>query len=61
MQVKGGIIGPDYARCKTCGLVIYNMLSPHINGGIILKEEPVQAFGESLWTIRRTPWEEGTQ
>ena len=51
MQVKGGITGPDYARCSPCRLAIGNMLSPHINGGVILKEELTEKFGESLWTI----------
>ena len=61
MQVKGGIIGPDYARCKTCGLVIYNMLSPHINGGLILKEKVIKTYGHSLWTMRKTNQEERTR
>ena len=61
MQVKRGIIGPDYARCNTCELVIYNMLSPHINGGLIFKEEVIQAFGDSLWTMRKTNQQERTR
>ena len=60
MQVKRGIIGPDYARCNTCELVICNMLSPHINGGMILKEEVIRTYGESLWTMRKTNKEEET-
>ena len=51
MQVKGGVIGPDYTRCGLCELAIGNMLSPHINGGVILKEEITEKFGDSLWTV----------
>lgn len=39
MQVKGGIMGPDYAKCHVCGQEIGNAASPHINGGCIATEE----------------------
>lgn len=35
MNVKGGIMGPDYARCKVCGQEIGNYRSPHISGSLL--------------------------
>lgn len=43
MQVKGGIIGPDYAKCHVCGQEIGNAASPHINGGCIPTAEFLQS------------------
>lgn len=48
MKVKSGICGPDYAECN-CGLRIGNMLSPHINGGIIPDENWIEEHGEATW------------
>ena len=48
MNVKSGILGPDYAKCK-CGLEIGNMSSPHINGGHILGDEWYQENGNATW------------
>ena len=39
MTVRGGIMGPDYAKCEKCGKTIGNMASPHINGGYIPDEK----------------------
>jgi len=47
MVVKGGIIGPDYAKCE-CGLVIGNVLSPHISGGIP-NEAWIRKHGDATW------------
>ena len=52
-QVKGGIIGPDYAKCHVCGQEIGNAASPHINGGHI----PADEFLESgkTWVRLSSP------
>lgn len=47
MVVKGGIFGPDYAECE-CGLVIGNVLSPHISGGIP-NEDWIRKHGNATW------------
>lgn len=52
MQVKGGIWGPDHARCGSCRQEIMNLASPHINGGYVLSEAVLEAHGDSIWTIR---------
>lgn len=49
MQVKGGILGPDYAECHVCGLIIGNILSPHINGGRVFDEEFYEV--EETWGV----------
>ena len=54
MQVKGGLWGSDYARCNLCHKRMFNMASPHINGGYLLNEETLIAYGEAMWT-----WREG--
>lgn len=33
MEVRSGILGPDYGKCHKCGTEIRNMASPHVNGG----------------------------
>lgn len=57
MQVKGGLIGPDYAKCHTCGQEIGNAASPHINGGYI----PDEAFLNSgkTWVRLSLPNDQG--
>jgi len=51
MQVKSGIIGPDYAKCHTCGQEIGNAASPHINSG------PTEEFEKSgkTWVRLSSP------
>lgn len=53
MQIKGGIIGPDYAKCHVCGQEIGDAASPHINGGYI----PTKEFLESgkTWVRLSSP------
>ena len=60
MQVKAGIMGPDYARCNECRLEVENLASPHINGGIVLNEEIILAHGERMWRARRRGGENET-
>ena len=55
MHVKSGILGPDYAKCETCGLLLYNAASPHVNGGIVWKEDVLDKFGDGLWTTMGGP------
>ena len=43
MQVKSGVMGPDYAKCHACGQAIGNAASPHINGGYIPTDEFVKS------------------
>ena len=54
MQVKEGIFGPDYARCL-CGLVIGNLASPHINGGLVYSETWYDDNADTSWTILQRP------
>ncbi len=49
MHVKGGIIGPDYAKCETCGITIGNLASPHVNGGGIPSDEWIAEHGNATW------------
>ena len=51
METRGGILGTDYARCRTCGLKMVNAASPHVNGGLVLNEDIMEEYGESLWAI----------
>lgn len=57
MQVKGGILGPDYVRCKVCGLTIGNVLSPHINGGRVFFDEAYEE--KETWCVLEKPPAEG--
>ena len=50
MQVKEGVMGPDYARCSPCGLTMLNAASPHVNGGVVWNEQVMEEFGNVLWT-----------
>ena len=50
MQVKAGIIGPDYVKCHPCGLLLLNTASPHVNGGIIWNEDVMEKFWDAMWT-----------
>jgi len=50
MQVKGGLFGPDYGKCDQCGKRIWNAASPHVNGGILLHDDVLAAWGNALWT-----------
>ena len=52
MHVKGGIMGPDYAHCNRCGLLMSNAASPHINGGYILNDDVMKRYGDCLWTTQ---------
>jgi hypothetical protein len=49
MRVKKGIIGPDYARCEVCGAELRCMASPHVNGGVVVSPEWLDAQGDRLW------------
>ena len=50
MQVRSGLVGPDYALCR-CGLAIGDMASPHINGGIVFVKEWYEQHGHRTWTL----------
>ena len=51
MQTKGGLMGPDYAKCHSCGTAIWNAASPHVNGGLVFSETVYELFGDQLWTF----------
>lgn len=53
MDVRSGIVGPDYAECKICGLAIGNIASPHISGIIFQINDEIRA--ERTWTRLDTP------
>jgi len=49
MNVRAGLMGPDYAECQKCGEIIGNVASPHINGGFILSDEWLTEHGDATW------------
>ena len=53
MQVKAGILGPDYALCHQCQTSIQNLASPHINAGIVWNEAVMEEFGDRMWTFKK--------
>ena len=53
MHVKAGIFGPDFAECLTCGKMIGNAASPHINGGFIPSDEWIKEHGDKTWYLMR--------
>jgi len=55
MEVRSGIIGVDYAKCRKCGKAIGNVMSPHINGGYIVNDDFVKQHGDRTWTRLDTP------
>ena len=54
MNVRGGIIGPDFAECRKCGKAIGNAASPHINGGCIPSDEWIKENGNKTWCVLHT-------
>lgn len=48
MEVRSGILGTDYAKCK-CGLAIGNMASPHVNGGYVMSDEWFEKHDGKAW------------
>ena len=54
MDVRGGIIGPDFAKCRKCGKAIGNAASPHINGGRIPSDEWIKENGNKTWYVLHT-------
>jgi len=54
MNVRGGIIGPDFAECRKCGKAIGNAASPHINGGCIPSDEWIKENGNKTWYVLHT-------
>lgn len=49
MDVRSGIIGPDYSRCKICGNVLFRIDSPHTNGGVVLTQEVCERLDNRVW------------
>ena len=49
MNVKGGLIGPDYAECLKCKKTIGDITSPHINGGLILPDKVYKDHLDGAW------------
>ena len=54
MNVRGGMIGPDFAECRKCGKAIGNAASPHINGGRIPSDEWIKEHGDKTWCVLHT-------
>jgi len=54
MRVGSGVMGPDLAECKVCGLTIGNIASPHINGGIIFTDNDDIKEGKT-WVLLKPP------
>lgn len=54
MNVRGGIIGSDYGRCK-CGLEVGNLASPHIahqgSTCILWGDEWLDAHKSRTWAV----------
>ncbi len=53
MHVKSGILGVDYAKCLSCGNLLYRIDSPHTNGGYVLREDVIEGLGDRVWVARR--------
>jgi hypothetical protein len=53
MRVKVGMFGHDSAECLTCGKMIGNAASPHINGGFIPSGEWIKEHGNKTWYLMR--------
>lgn len=53
MRVKSGFCGPDYAECRSCGLIIGDLASPHINRGHIMSDEWFDKHGDRTWVVLR--------
>ena len=54
MQVKTGMVGPDYCKCHQCGTELCNMFSPHINGGYVMSDEWIAKHGKNTWVALKT-------
>ena len=52
MPTNSGIMGPDSANCRTCGLAIFNAASPHVNGGFTFPPEVMKEYEKSDVDIR---------
>jgi hypothetical protein len=50
MHVKGGLLGPDWAKCEICGLTIANLASPHI-AGRLYSEKDLASMGNATWGV----------
>ena len=48
-RVSGGIIGPDYVRCRKCGIGMVDLLSPHVNGGYVPDKKALEAYPYGAW------------
>lgn len=55
MNVRGGILGPDYAECLRCGKAIGNMASPHVNGRGLPVDEWLETRGRETWARLDAP------
>ena len=53
MPTKHGLFGPDYAKCGSCGLTMWNAASPHVNGGYVFTEEVLEEYFDEMWTYER--------
>jgi len=49
MDVRGGLLGTDYAGCLKCGKAIGNAASPHCNGGRIVSEKFFTDHPQGTW------------
>lgn len=57
MEVRGGMAGIDYAKCRPCGVTLFRVDSPHINGGHWMSEEFYDRQGDRLWSHSAGPGE----
>lgn len=49
MRTYSGIAGTDYAKCETCGASLRNLMSPHVNGGLLFTDEVYAAYPHGAW------------
>lgn len=49
MEVRSGILGPDYAKCHTCETELRNLASPHVNGGYMPNPEAPEFKAGRTW------------
>lgn len=52
MDVKGGLVGVDYCKCRACGNLLTRIDSPHTNGGHIFDAEVYDALGDEVWVAK---------
>jgi hypothetical protein len=59
MDVRSGLLGPDFAACHKCGIRLLNMASPHINGGRMPDGDNEQVKAGRTWSVVKVDKDDG--